>query len=360
MERNYGIDFIKGVGLILVAALHIGIFSDTHWFPHWFVNTSMRFVVPFFFLTSGYLLFKKLQVSENKGKILLGNSIRIFRYYLVGFGICFAFDYFITRPLWQMPSVFFKGYMSGSFLGDFLYYGMLHASGFHLWFLLAMFWTGVILLVTCRKDLRNIKMLTLVALVIHLIGLFGKTQPYSQFFEIPLFPRDAVFYGLFYICLGGLWACGGINVKKYIPTQKIGWGILLFFALQLGERSALVLGMKLPWGEYWGEYFITTIPLTMLLFQYALDHSKKFKNNIMTKMGEKSIGVYILHVIGINLVYLVLWENHRELLKNPVIQVIQVIVSVGLAYITYSYYLKIYDMMKKYIPTKGKVHTDFK
>ena len=86
MERNYAIDFIKGVGLILVAALHIHIFGDAHWFAHWFINTSMRFVVPFFFVTSGYLLFKKLQVSENREKVFLKYVVRSAQYY---FGVIF-------------------------------------------------------------------------------------------------------------------------------------------------------------------------------------------------------------------------------------------------------------------------------
>ena len=233
-------------------------------------------------------------------------------------------------------------------------------SGFHLWFLLAMFWSGVILFVCCRKKIQNIKIVTIVAFGIHLIGLFGITQPYSQFFLIDLYPRDAVFYALFYMSLGGLWSCGGINVKKYIPKEKIKWFIVLFFALQLGERSALVLGMKVTWGEYWGEYFITTIPLTMLLFQYALDHAGKFKNNLVTKIGQKSIGVYILHMIGINITYSILQAINKELLKNPIVQISQVILGIGFAYIVYVYFLKGYYVVKKRIQVPVKIDNNVK
>lgn len=360
MERNYMIDFIKGSGLILITALHIHIFGNEHWFIHWFFNTTMRFVVPFFFLASGYLLFTKLQGSPHKEKVLLKYVIKIVQYYVVGFVICFTFDYFVITPLWDLSGVFFKGYMSGSFWGDFLYYGMCHMSGFHLWFLLAMFWAGIVLLISCRKKLENIKMLTIVAFIIHLIGLFGITQPYSQFFSINLYPRDGAFYGLFYMSLGGLWACGGINIKKYIPRGKILWSILLFFMLQLGERSALVLGRNVVWGEYWGEYFITTIPLTMLLFQYALDHGGQFKNNIITKLGQKSIGVYMLHVIGINIFYCLLQEINAELIDNPVIQIIQVIGSVTFAYLLYVYFMMFYEMIKKRIQQERQINANVK
>lgn len=347
MERNYAMDFIKGVGLLLVATLHISIFSQNHWFANWFMNTSMRFVVPFFFLTSGYLLFKKLQVSENKEKVFSNYLRRIGSYYLVGFVVCYAFDYFVTMPIWKMPSVFFRGYVSGNFWSDFLYYGMCHSSGFHLWFLIAMFWAGVILFLTCRKELRHIKMLTIIAFFIHIIGLFGKTQAYSQFFEIPLYPREAVFFGLFYMSLGGLWAYEGINVKKYITTNNIGWAVVVFLGLQLAERSVLVLPLHLPFGEYWGEYFITTIPLTMLLFQYALDRGDKFKTNILTKIGQKSIGVYMLHAIGINIIYMLLERINPELISNPVVQIGHAIGSIVIAYLLYSCFLKLQGIVKK-------------
>lgn len=348
MGRNYAIDFVKGVGLFLIAALHITIFGQFHEPSNWVVNTSMRFVVPFFFLTSGYLLFKKLQKSENKQKIFQRYVLRVLKYYLAGFTLCYAFDYFVMAPLWEMPSVFFRGFVSGSFWSDFLYYGMLHVSGFHLWFLIAMFWAGIVIFLACRKDIKKIKQVAFIALGIHLIGLFGMTQPYSQFFVVPIFPRDGLFFGLFYMSLGGLWAVDGINVKKYVPSQYMGWAILLCFVLQLVERSVLVFGMKTPVGQFWGEYFITTIPLTILLFQYALDNGDKFKHNVFTKVGEKSIGVYIFHAIAINITYIVLAEINRDLYQNPFVQVGQVFVIIAMAYAFHLVYLKLGAWMRKF------------
>lgn len=348
MGRNYAIDFMKGIGLFLIAALHINIFGQFHWLSNWVVNTSLRFVVPFFFLVSGYLLFKKLQKSENKPNVFQRYVLRILTYYLAGFALCFAFDYLVIMPLWQMPSVFFKGYVSGTFWSDFLYYGMVHMSGFHLWFLISMFWAGIVIFLVCRKDIHKIKRVVFIALLIHLIGLFGMTQPYSQIFALPFFPRDGLFFGLFYMSLGGFWAIGGINVKKYVPSQYIGWAIALCFVLQLAERSALVFGMKAPWGQYWGEYFVMTIPLTMLLFQYALDHGDQFKHNMFTKVGGKSIGVYIFHLIALNITYIVLAALNMKIHQAPLMQVGQVIVIIVMAYTFYLVYLKLGAWMSRF------------
>ena len=347
MERNHAIDFVKGFGLLLVAALHITVFYEYSHVANWVINTSMRFVVPFFFLTSGYLLFKKLQKTEEKQKVFQKYLMRISMYYLGGFVVCYAFDYFVTTPIWNIPNIFFRGYMSGNFWGDFLYYGLGHMSGFHLWFLLAMLWAGIIIFLTCRNNINNIKLVTVIALVIHFIGLFGKTQSYSQFFELPIYPRDGLFFALFYMALGGFWAMGGINLKKYIPTKYTVWAIAAFLGLQLLERSILVLPLNLPFGEYWGEYLISTIPLTMVIFHYALEHGEKFKNNMFTKVGEKSIGVYITHAMAINITYMILEQIDPMLYKNPIAQIVQLIVIYGLAYYSYLAFLSIPFSSKK-------------
>lgn len=340
MGRNYAIDFVKGIGLLLVAALHITIFGQFHWAANWIVNTGMRFVVPFFFLASGYFLFMKLKKSGNRQEILGRYALRILKYYLIGFVICYCFDYFVLAPLWKMPEVFFRGYMSGSFWSDFLYYGLCHMSGFHLWFLLAMFWAALVILLVCRKDIHKIKFVFWAALFLHAVGLFGMTQPYSRFFAMPMFPRDALFFSLFYMSLGGMWALGGVKVEKYLPEKYSVWIIAGLFILQLAERSLLIIGV--PWGEYWGEYFITTVPLTMALFQYALVNGQKFKNNIFTRVGEKSVGVYILHAIAINITYTGLHYIGAEIQQNPLLQIGQVFVIIALAYIFYVAFLKAY------------------
>lgn len=341
MQRNFAIDFIKGIGLFLIAALHLNLFGGYDRSANWLVNTGVRFAVPFFFLASGYFLFQKLRGSENKTVVFKNYIFRVLKYYFIGLFVCFAFDYFILMPLWEMPRVFFRGYVSGNFWSDFLYYGLVHMSGFHLWFLLAMFWSGLILFLVCCGDLSRVKPLAAVAFLLHVIGLFGMTQPYSQFVEIPLFPRDAAFYGLFYMSLGGVWAMGGLP-GKYIPGKYALSAVFVFFLLQLAERSALVFGMGAPQGRYWGEYFVMTIPLTAALFRYALENGEKFKNNVVTKIGSKSVGVYILHLIALNITYSLLHFAGWDLQRHPFWQVVQVLAVIFLSYVFYLAFLKIY------------------
>lgn len=353
MERNYAIDWVKGVGLLLVAAMHSNIYGEFNWFANWLVNTEMRFVVPFFFLSSGYLLFQKIERSNDAGRVLRGYIAKIAQYYLLLVVVCYLFDYLVIVPLWELPAVFFRGFMTESFWGDFLYLGLMHMSGFHLWFLLAMLWSGVILYAVCRKRKERVRQVCVAALVLHVIGLFGITQPYSQFLAVPVYPRDALFFGLFYISLGGVWALYGMPVRRYIPQRHTLAAIVILFALHLAERSALVLPLKLEWGELWGEYFITTLPLTMLIFQYALDHGQQGKNSLFSKVGQKSIGVYGLHVIALNTLTIGLEAIQEGLRLHPLAQTIQAFLTIALAYGLYMLLLSVYDEGKGLVRRLG-------
>jgi surface polysaccharide O-acyltransferase-like enzyme len=353
MNRNHAIDFIKGISLLFIAGLHINIFNNINNAANFSFNTIMRFAVPFFFLTSGYLLFQKLKKSVNVQQILITYILRITKYYVVGLLGGFFLDRFVFSLITKAPFVYLSsvnyrpGFTSGTFLGDLLYYGLGILSGIHLWFLIAMVWSAIMIFLFCRKNVANIRILTGIALVIHVVGLFGLTQPYSHFAALPLYTRDGVFFGLFYMCLGGFWAMYGMDVKKYIPSKWILPAIFLFSLLQIAERAAMVFPFNEPWHANWGEYFITTIPLTVILFQYALDNSTRFANNLFTKIGEQSIGVYILHLAIIRTIRIVTNEvlQKPELWQNIWFQLAVPVVTIAVAYLVYTLFLQLSRMI---------------
>lgn len=354
MSRNHAFDFIKGFGLLLIAGLHINLFLGINDTAVFVFNTVMRFAVPFFFVASGYLLFKKLKKCENAKPILSAYIQRIAQYYIIGLCVCFLFDYFITRPILNPPYFFrssinyLSGFTSGNFFGDFIYYGLGVPSGIHLWFLIAMVWSAVAIFIFCYKNPANIKTLTGISLLFYILGLFGISQPYSHIAALPFYPRDAVFFGLFYLCLGGYWAMYGLNIKKFIPGKWLFPAVLFFSGLQLAERAGILFAFDVPRSD-WGEYFLTTIPLTIMLFQYALENGNRFANNWFTRVGENSIGVYILHMPVIRIIRIFtdkvievpwLWQTLWFQLVVPVI-------TIAVTYCLYMFFLKFKNMLFK-------------
>jgi fucose 4-O-acetylase-like acetyltransferase len=51
-----------------------------------------------------------------------------------------------------------------------------------------------------------------------------------------------------------------------------------------------------------GEYFISTIFLTVFLFSFALNISQLGKGMLITKIGSNALGIYIIHVFFIKII----------------------------------------------------------
>lgn len=304
MKRNTALDFFKGIAILLVVALH----AAPLWpypVPNFILNTVMRFAVPLFFVTSGYLLFNKIKYKEDFGNSLKKYSFSILKYYAIAMALLLGADY-----------LFFKTQMGGFFetlkLKDFIYYGVNSTDTFHLWYLIANFWAGLIIWITCRKNLNNIKKVVIVAFIIHIIGMFIGNQPLNFGKDTFMYQREGLFYGLFYLSLGCFIGLNPSFLNKIFKKGSSIKLILLFSLAQLLERAILVFTRfdyvkdYNPSMNYWGEYFFFTIPLTLAMLKYALDNGDKFKNNFFTKAGQRSLWIYILHVPFITLSWVVL------------------------------------------------------
>lgn len=75
MERNYAIDFFKGLAIYFVVLIHTNPFTGARLFGiegeriDFVIDTVARFAVPLFFAVSGYLLASKMSASSNPTKL---------------------------------------------------------------------------------------------------------------------------------------------------------------------------------------------------------------------------------------------------------------------------------------------------
>ena len=304
MKRNTALDFFKGIGILLVVALH----AAPLWpypAPNFILNTVMRFAVPLFFIVSGYLLFNKIKYTEDFGHRIKKYSFSVLKYYSIGMIVLLGADYMLFK---EQMGPFFETLK----LKDFVYYGVNSTDTFHLWYLIANFWAGLVIWITCRKNLNNIKKVVIVAFVIHLIGMFIGNQPLNFGKDTFMYQRDGLFYGLFYLSLGCYIGLKPDLLNKIFKKGSSIKLILVFSLAQLLER-ALIVFTRFDYVKdynasmnYWGEYFFFTIPLTLAILKYALDNGDKFQKNFFTKAGQRSLWIYILHVPFISICWLVL------------------------------------------------------
>ena len=181
--------------------------------------------------------------------------------------------------------------------------------------------------------------------------MFLGNQPLNYFIKPLMINREALFFALFYLALGcyyGLYEEKIGKVFKWEPSIKL---ILIFSLLQIVERGVLVftrfdfVTQYRDSMAYWGEYFFTTIPLTISIFFYAIKNGDKFRNNFLVKVGQKSLGIYIVHMPVMGLMWALAY-------KFPFYQKFQIIYPLIVFVIVYGLILVYEKLKSRFLPKK--------
>jgi surface polysaccharide O-acyltransferase-like enzyme len=161
MERNYAIDYFKCIAMFFVVCIHthtlegvdlLGIKGNSIDFV---INTFSRFAVPYFFMVSGYLIgFKKIHV-QNFESYFKKYVIKISKLFLSWYLVYILYDLFILfvekRNTFNSEAL---RYLTNAFNFKVFLYGPTNGA-FHLWFLVALVWSVVILYLFIKLDKLN-------------------------------------------------------------------------------------------------------------------------------------------------------------------------------------------------------------
>ena len=290
MQRNYAIDYIKFFAIVAVVIIHT--FPGNDQIGYFVLDNLSRFAVPFFFAASGYLF--SLKVSDNPQsfsyfKKYVTKILKIYFSWLIFYIIYDVLRMMVTNGNTQAE---LSKYMDNLTALNLLYYGQ-GTSGYQLWFVISLVWSIVILYLFFR--LKRVKLLLVTAFCLNLLGLFG--QSYSIFDKLPVSTtRAAIYVSLFYTVLG-FWLATVQSWRKY--NGRIYFYLFCFFTvLQVLEGYWLQKGLDAKHGEY----FFSTILLTLFLFLYALSNPNLGKGLLITRIGGNSLGIYAIHVFFIDMV----------------------------------------------------------
>lgn len=293
--------FVITIHTKTVKNVQIGVIDGSN--VDFIINTFARFAVPFFFVVSGYLFIQKMKsIAENEATQITKKQWRYFKKYtlkltklwIAWFAFYFLFDLAVkwieTEKTSNALQAMIGDYVGSVFTWETLYYGAGH-SQYHLWFLLALIWSAITLFIFFK--LKSLPALLILSLGLNLYGLFG--QSYTAIFEVPFNTRDALFYGLFYTALGGMFSKyikQLQNVAMQIPNKVYLQLLIGLFALQLIEGFITI---RLLEGNE-ENYFFATIPLTVILFLTIMKNNQMGKNTIISKIGANAVGIYVSHV----------------------------------------------------------------
>ncbi|MRX52394.1 acyltransferase family protein [Bacillus idriensis] len=291
MERNYAIDFIKFFAIFAVVVIHT--FPLDSQIELFILDNLFRFAVPFFFVASGYLFGNKIINTRESVEYFKRYVIKIIKIYVCWLIFYTIYDVLViylsdSNVLQKLMKYFDEFTMLNLF-----YFGK-GTSGYQLWFLTSLIWSIIILYIIYR--LKKINFLLTLSFILNIIGLFG--QSYSMFFKLPISTRDAVFFGLFYTTLGFFFALHSQKIKSLKINATIYLYLFVVFSF-LQVMEGYILEKKLSSSH--GEYFISTIFLTVFLFSFALNFSQLGKGMLITKIGSNALGIYIIHVFFIKI-----------------------------------------------------------
>jgi surface polysaccharide O-acyltransferase-like enzyme len=290
MQRNYAIDFIKFFAILAVVIIHT--FPNNDQLGYFVLDNLSRFAVPFFFVASGYLF--SLKVSDNPQSFAYFKKyvIKILKIYVSWLIFYLVYDVITILLTHGDVKAELSKYKENLTALNLLYYGQ-GTSGYQLWFVISLVWSIVILYLFYR--LKRVRLLLVIAFCLNLLGLFG--QSYSVFDELPVSTtRAALYISLFYTVMG-FWLASVHTWRKY-DARIYFYLFCTFTILQILEGFWLQKGLD----SKHGEYFFSTIFLTLFLFLYALSNPNLGKGLLVTKIGGNSLGIYAIHIFFIDMV----------------------------------------------------------
>ncbi len=272
-QYNYCMDFLKGIACIFVVFIHVkfpGDFGQA-------VQAVARFAVPFFFMVSGYYCYRKDYQGVKVGGKKIWHILKI---------TFFAYLFYIVVAL--LDNWLLGGTKTFNFTPSHLLFVVIYSIPYNvppqLWFLIALL---EVYIVYFFIDLLHARKLAYIAAVITFIAMILFSQSFLIFGKElgPDFYRNAWIEGYSFFTLG--YFLHDKKDKLNINNKALISIIIFLVIVSVVERFGLGRVSALH---------ISTYPLVISLFIYAINNSEKHAGAIQ-QIGKKySMYVYILHI----------------------------------------------------------------
>lgn len=271
-SRNYnGIDLIKFLCAIMVFTIHISPFQDTSFgaaqkLNSFFQGYLCRLAVPFFFVSSGFFLFRKMELSHLKTDVIRDYCFKIFR--MIG--------------IWSVLLV-----VGGTF---------------HLWYMGATV-VAMLLLNLCLRLGIRIRFVCVLAVVLYCVGLLGDSyygliapleniavfrygiKGYAFFFEST---RNGLFMAFIFVLMGALLAHSDTKMRP--KTAMAGFAASMICLL----AEYLLLELYSEPKDH--NMYVCLLPAVYFLFSMACSMNLKDRV-IYRRLRNIGVLVYFLHIM---------------------------------------------------------------
>jgi len=275
------VDLVKFMMAIFVVAIHTHPYTCIeNAYLSFFVSKLISLAVPFFFVASGFFLWRKIDnaIYADKLQILRRWILRLVKLYVIWTFIYLPFTIYgyVVDGLSPLKAllVFVRNFL---FVGENMY-------SWPLWYLLAMITAGVIMyfMVYWRFKKNYIYAFALLALMLGIIidNTKGTSDLSLLYFKLFHTTRNGLFVGLPYLIIGAIIALNGIITKRSVLIPLLIIGFLLHCC-----------------GFVVARYFVAYI-----LFSLILGINIKNDDKVFSSFRVSSIVVYLVHMIFVGII----------------------------------------------------------
>jgi hypothetical protein len=283
MNRKNGIDLFRLIGAFFIMCLHTGYGSLNQEYVD-NLRLLSRWAVPFYFITTGFFLGRKIENNNLDFKRIQKNVSRLI-------------SALIVSSILYLPIGFITGDIPKSIANIFT------GSYFHLWFIGSLLVGYVFIWYLFYIKKNNI--LSYISIALLLFALL--TDSYDLLFD------KSVRFVLFRFLLSIPFMYIGIILSKRennLVNNKLLIGLVLIgFVIQFIEAELL---FKLfDYKKYKHQFLIGTIVTAISLF--VLSTKINLKENRFSKWGRQySLFIYLYHP----LIYMIIWGVINEIVPN--------------------------------------------
>lgn len=320
---NKLIDDLRIVAAILVVAIHTAPFVEfNEVFSYIITNIIGRLAVPFFFVLSGYFLFRKFKylTKEEQYQSFIKTELSLLKTY--------ALTFIIYIPVW----IYLHGIDVTLFVKDLLWDG-LH---YHLWYFPALI-VGIAIVYFLNKHLK-FDHIFIVVVLLYLVGaLFNVYGPLLPEALVNLMgnTRNGIFFAPLFIFIGLFLALKKLRFNNVIVLISVVLflfePLLLYFTNLSDPLNAMFLTLPIT------VYFL----MTKVLAHKGRTHNSLFYHNV-------SLYIYVIHPVVILGNRLIVGKILNMELTNTLNFVLTTVFSLLAAYV--------YQFMKEYYEKNKSVN----
>ncbi|MCM3749222.1 acyltransferase [Paenibacillus pasadenensis] len=277
-----GLDWLRLFAGLLVVANHTGPLESYSPFADFlFSGLFTRITVPIFFMTAGFLYFRKLNGDAAHDRKVMYNYLkRVGKLYLIG-------------TVLYIPLNVYKGYYSDSFnAASFFRDLFFNGTFYHLWFLPAL----MIGIVITTFAYRKLPMQAFVAgsAALFVVGMFGDNyygflgkwkEAYDSMFVLFDYTRNGLFFAPIGLALGAALARGG---QRAMPPATNA--VLFFISIGLLMTEGILLD-NAGTAKH-ASMYLFALPAAYFLFQLSLQW--KVRRGIGSR--DLLVWIFILHI----------------------------------------------------------------